>query len=232
MADAAKVSLADARDKARGWLALVERGIDPQEEARKQAEQEAREKATTFAGLAEAYIAEDLVGKRRARQDALEIRRHIISRWEELPATAINAGHVIELAKQLKGKPATGRLILSHVKRIFGWAMHEHDKVHGNRYGLTSNPAAAISPKRIFGAKQPRQRNLDDDELRALLVACDEVGYPIGSCVKLLLFTGCRREEIAQAQWTEIRAMFRWCRQKDSNPASRTACRSHVMPRP
>ena len=198
-------SLADARAKARGWLASVEKGIDPQEQERRQAEAEARERATTFGGLAEAYIVEDLANKRRARQDALEIRRHIVSRWGKLPATAINAGHVIELAKELKNKPATGRLILSHVKRIFGWAMHEHDKMHGNRYGLTNNPAAAISPKRIFGAKQPRQRNLDDDELRALLVACREVPYPIGPCVKLLLLTGCRREEIAQAQWSEIK---------------------------
>jgi integrase len=155
--------------------------------------------------LAEDYSAEDLADKRRGARDAQEIERHIISRWGKLPATSINAGHVIELAREFKNKPATGRLMLSHVKRIFAWAMHEHDKTHGNRYGLTSNPAAAISPKRIFGAKQPRERNLDDDELRALLVACDEVPYPIGPCVKLLLLTGCRREEIAQAQWSEIK---------------------------
>ena len=110
---------------------------------------------------------------------------------------------MLELAKDLKDKPATGRLILSHVKRIFAWALHEHDKVHGNRYGLKDNPAVAISPKRVFGEKKPRQRTLDDDELRALLVACREVPYPIGPCVELLLLTGCRREEIAQAKWSE-----------------------------
>jgi integrase len=203
--DASITALADARAKARADLVLVEKGIDPRDQKREKTEAEARERAITFASLAEDYIAEDLTNKRRARQDALEIRRHIISRWGKLPATAINAGHVVELAKELKNKPATGRLILSHVKRIFGWAMHEHDKVHGNRYGLTSNPSAAISPKRIFGAKQPRDRTLDDDELRALLVACRKVPYPIGPCVELILLTGCRREEIAQAQWKEIK---------------------------
>jgi integrase len=203
--DARVMRLAEARAKARSWLDLVEKGIDPQQQEREKAEAEAREKAITFANLAEDYINEDLAKKRRARQDALEIRRHIVSRWGKLPATSINAGYIVELAKELKGVPATGRLILSHVKRIFGWAMHEHDKKHGNRYGLTVNPAAGISPKRLFGAKKPRDRTLDDDELRALLVACRDVPYPIGPCVELLLLTGCRREEIAQAQWSEIK---------------------------
>jgi integrase len=203
--DAKIMSLADARKVARSWLELAEKGIDPQVQARKEAEAEARDRGTTFAALAEDFIAEDLAGKRRGARDAQEIRREVLPRWGKLPATSINAGHVIELAKELKDKPATGRLMLSHVKRIFAWALHEHDKVHGNRYGLTSNPAAVISPKRIFGPKQPRQRNLDDDELRALLMACREVPYPIGPCVELLLLTGCRREEIAQAKWAEIK---------------------------
>ena len=68
---------------------------------------------------------------------------------------------------------------------------------------MKDNPAAAVSPKRVFGEKKPRQRNLDNDELHALLVACREVPYPVGPCVELLLLTGCRREEIAQAKWTE-----------------------------
>jgi integrase len=203
VADAAKVSLAKARTIAREWLALVEQAIDPREQARREAEAVARERAITFKAMAEDFILEDLAGKRRGPRDAQEIRREIIVRWGKLPATSITAGHVLELAKDLKHKPATGRLILSHIKRIFAWALHEHDKVHGNRYGLKDNPAVAISPKRVFGEKKPRQRTLDDDELRALLVACREVPYPVGPCVELLLHTGCRREEIAQAQWPE-----------------------------
>jgi integrase len=202
--DAGVMSLADARKVARSWLELAEKGIDPQVQARKEAEAEARDRGTTFAALAEDFIREDLADKRRGGADAREIRREILPRWGKLPATSINAGHVIELAKELKHKAATGRLVLSHTKRIFAWALHEHDKVHGNRYGLTGNPAADISPRRLFGEKRPRERNLDDDELRALLVACREIPYPIGPCVELLLLTGCRREEISGARWEEV----------------------------
>ena len=75
---------------------------------------------------------------------------------------SISAGHVIELAKDLKRKSPTGRDILSHIKSIFGWALHEHDQIHGNRYGLKDNPATAVNPRRVFGKKKPRERTLDE----------------------------------------------------------------------
>ena len=50
--DAAMMTLADARKIAREWLALVEKGIDPREKAREEAEAEARERAITFASVA------------------------------------------------------------------------------------------------------------------------------------------------------------------------------------
>ena len=145
--DADVMTLADARKIAREWLALVEKGIDPKEQVRREAEAEARERAITFASVAEDYIAEDLATKRRGARAAQEIRREVVSRWGDLPVTSINAGHVIELAKDLKRKSPTGRNILSHVKSIFGWALHEHDKVHGNRYGLKDNPADSGQPE-------------------------------------------------------------------------------------
>ena len=204
--DASITALADARAKARADLALGREGHRP-------ARPGAREDRGRGAGEGHDVRrgSPRLISPRTWPTNAAPGR----TRWRSDATSSLAgancqrrrsiAGHVVELAKELKNKPATGRLILSHVKRIFGWAMHEHDKVRGNRYGLTSNPAAAISPKRIFGAKQPRDRTLDDDELRALLVACRKVPYPIGPCVELMLLTGCRREEIAQAQWSEIK---------------------------
>ena len=202
--DADAMTLADARKIAREWLALVEKGIDPREKAREEAEAEARERAITFASVAEDYISEFLADKRRGAKSAQEIRRDVVPAWGDLPVASITSGHVIELAKDLKRKSPTGRNILSHIKSIFGWALHEHDKIHGNRYGLKDNPATTVNPRRVFGKKKPRERTLDNDELRALLVACREVGYPDGSCVELLLHTGCRREEIARLTWSEV----------------------------
>ena len=54
------MTLADAREKARGWLKLIEKGIDPKaDEERKQLKERARRK-NTFAAVVEDFIAEKL----------------------------------------------------------------------------------------------------------------------------------------------------------------------------
>ena len=45
---------------------------------------------------------------------------------------------------------------------------------------------------------------LSDDELRWLWRAWEKIDWPFGPLVKLLLFTGQRRDEIASLQWSEL----------------------------
>jgi integrase len=200
--DAGVMSLADARKKARSWLELAERGIDP-EVARKQREiEEARDRAVTFEAVAEDFIAEALAGKRRGAADAREIRREIIPIWGKRPVASITRDDVLELIEAIKerGHTPTARLVLSHVKRIFAWACNQKS----TRYGPLNSPADIVSAKRLLGEKKPRQRHLSNDELRALWRACLRIGYPCGDAVRLLLLTGGRREEIAAARWREL----------------------------
>jgi integrase len=49
---------------------------------------------------------------------------------------------------------------------------------------------------------QPRDRVLNDGEIRAIWNACDD--DDAGRIVRLLLLTGCRREEIGALRWSEI----------------------------
>lgn len=109
---------------------------------------------------------------------------------------------MLELIEAIKarGKLATARIVLSHIKRIFTWACHQKS----TRYGPLNNPADIVSPKRVLGPKKPRQRVLSDDELRALWRACLREGYPCGDAVRLMLLTGGRREETSQARWREL----------------------------
>jgi integrase len=200
--DAGIMSLKDARKIARDWLELAERGIDP-EQARKQREtEEARSRAVTFAAVAEDFIAEDLAGKRRGVADAREIRREVVPVWGKRPIAEIARDDVLELIQAIKarGHIATARIVLSHIKRLYVWACHQRS----TRYGPIDNPAGIVSPKRVLGPKKPRQRVLSDDELRALWRACIKEGYPAGDAVRLMLLTGGRREEIAQARWREL----------------------------
>ena len=49
-----------------------------------------------------------------------------------------------------------------------------------------------------------RQRVLSDDEVVALWRAAGRLGYPAGPFYRLLLLTGVRLNELADAKWSEL----------------------------
>jgi len=55
-------------------------------------------------------------------------------------------------------------------------------------------------PSQVIGPKRPRDRILTDEELRALWNAAQKMDYPNGRLVQLLVLTGQRRGEIAEAR--------------------------------
>ena len=67
-----------------------------------------------------------------------------------------------------------------------------------------SSPCDRLKPAALIGAKQPRQRTLNDAELRALWQASETLGYPFGPLYRLLLLTGARKSEVAGARWSEF----------------------------
>jgi len=66
---------------------------------------------------------------------------------------------------------------------------------------IDANPIAGMKP---LSKERSRERVLTDDELGALWTACDAEGYPFGDCMKLLMFSGQRRAEVAEMCWPEI----------------------------
>ena len=193
--------LAEARDIAREWLRLVEKGIDP-EQAKKQREaEEARARATPFEAVAEDYIREWLATKKRGAKDAQEIRRERDSRWRGRPVTQITRDDIMEMVEAVKarGKLATAHLALSHAKRLWRWAIHQPS----TRYGITTNPTREVSPKIAIGKKAQRDRVLSDAELAAVWRALSRLDDPAARCLRLIMLTGMRREEVAQLSWKE-----------------------------
>ena len=74
---------------------------------------------------------------------------------------------------------------------MYSWAMGE-GLCEVNPVIATNNPAE--------GAK-PRERVLSDDELRVVWRACADDDF--GRAVRLLILTGCRRDEIGGLRWDE-----------------------------
>jgi integrase len=89
--------------------------------------------------------------------------------------------------------PVHANRMLAYTKAFFGWAV-------GRGY-LESNPAGGISkPTREI----TRERTPSLPELVEIWGATDDLGYPFGPIIKLLILTAARRDEIGAMRAAEI----------------------------
>jgi integrase len=205
------MKLPAARAKAAEWYGLVRQGIDPKDaEAEKVRTADAARRAaaladaTTFASVAERFISEHVAKQRRGSPGAREIRNYLVNAWGARPIASITPRDVKELIGKLKvSAPYQARNVLGHARTLFKWAVF-HDL-------LDVSPVASLEARWVLNGAQigPRQRVLNEIEIAAFWRAAGRSGYPYGPLFKLLLLTGCRRNEIAQAKWSELHPEIR-----------------------
>jgi integrase len=194
------ITLDTARERARVWLDLIRRGIDPRVEEERQRTDELRKQAHTFAAVAEEFIKVHVSKTRQAAAVELSIRKEFIARWGERPIAGITWHDILTVidAAVGRGAPYQAHNLLAYAKSLFNWAVSRPD------YGLETSPCDRLKPKQIIGKKQARQRILSDAEIRALWSSAETMGYPYGPLIKLLLITGQRLNEVARASWGEF----------------------------
>jgi integrase len=193
-----KLSLEDARDKARNWLAAIRKGRDPRIEEERKRQAEIRKLATTFGAVAEDFIRDKLPGERRGVHVEREIRNEFKSWWNR-PASEITDEDVIRVVRaKAKTAPSSARNILGHAKRLFQWTIDQRT------YGLKTSPTAGIKPDSIVGKKIARNHVLDDDGIFAFWRATGRMSYPAAPVYRMLLLTGLRLNEAAEAAWNEF----------------------------
>jgi integrase len=191
--------LAEARTKAAEWRVMLKRGIDPRDEEQRQRAKEDQKRKNTFAAVFEDFVAEKLPGERHGRESERDIRRHLLPHWGARPITEIPDLDVIAVIKAKKvTAPMMARSLLTLTRRLFAWAKEQRV------YGLAASPCIDLKPGKLIGEKRPRARVFSDDELFALWRAADRMGYPFGCIYKMLILTGLRLNEVADAMWKEI----------------------------
>src|SRR4029077_10543220 len=79
------------------------------------------------------------------------------------------------------------------IRKMCSWAIERDALVHSPCAGIKP-PSRAVSRDRVLNA----------DELRLLLRACDEIGWPFGPIVKLLIATAQRRDGVGSMSWAEL----------------------------
>jgi integrase len=193
------IGLADAREKARKWIALIEKGVDPQAEVERQRLAEMRKRESSFASIAEDFIKDKLPSERRGAEVESTIRREFIPVWGKRPITDITPHDVLAVIKPIKDRaPYMAHSVLGVAKRLFGWAIDQHV------YGLEMSPCDRLRPTKIIGERVPRSRILTDDEIRAFWRATGRLDYPCGTIGRMLLLTGQRHHEVSEAPWSEF----------------------------
>ena len=185
-----EIGLAAARKLAGKVFATAAEGVDPQ--ARKIAE-----RRDSFATVAALYVERRIEPECRPRTVG-ETKRYLAmaaAAWPGRPIASIKHPDLVRLLDQVehqRGRSSSNRL-RSVLVGLLNWAA---DRAH-------------IDPDKVPRIPKPhkeaaRDRVLSDDELRQVWLAAGGLEYPRGPFIKMLILTGCRRNEIAALEWSEI----------------------------
>jgi integrase len=195
-----ELTLEEARAKAREWRELLRKGVDPNAEEHRHRQLELRRQKNSIDAVAEEFIKRHVSKTRKAAVVERELRREFIERWTGRPITDITQHDVVAVidAAVDRDAPYQAHNLLGHIRTLFNWAIAR------GVYGLDRSPCDRLRPAAVIGKKLARQRVLNDDEVRALWAATDDIGYPYGPLFRLLLITGQRKSEVGEATWPEF----------------------------
>ena len=179
------ISLAEARDTAREWLAQIRKGVDPQAH-------ELERRGETFKAIADGYLTRVAKDHRSRDKTEATLARLVYPAFGSRPIDAITRSDVVRLIDQIEDEngPVMANQVLGSISRVMDW--------HATRSDSFRSPI--VKGMKRAGA-QARSRILDDDELRAVWHAAHGV---FGAMLRFLLLTATRRNEALYAQRAEI----------------------------
>jgi integrase len=110
-----------------------------------------------------------------------------------MPVNEITRSHVSTAIDKIasRGTTVTASRCRAWLSGFFVWCL---ERGHADSNPVIDSATVKASP--------PRDRVLSDDELRKVWNACGDDSF--GRIVRLLILTGCRRQEIGGLRWSEI----------------------------
>jgi integrase len=185
------ISLAEARQRARGMLAEVTRGRDPA------ADRDELKKADEFQGLVGRYV--DAKAPDLSSKTLTEYRRMVSAYVEGTPlgrtsSRAIRRADVKACLEDIARKaPVMSNRVFQLVRATLRFAVREEL--------LDSNPCAGLQRPR---KEKERERVLADDEIKVLWRALDQESPHVAAAVKILLLLGQRSTETLEMRWSDL----------------------------
>ncbi|MCY4488032.1 MAG: tyrosine-type recombinase/integrase [Deltaproteobacteria bacterium] len=175
----------------------------------------------TVGNLAKVYLDEHVAVRCKPKTAAmyrLIVNRHLLPALGKTPALAVDHARVTELHHSLRATPVMANEVVGTLSRIWNAAENR---------GLVpeaSNPCRLVVKNR----ERRRERFLSEEEFRRLgrLLAEAETRKGVSvhavAAIRLLLLTGCRRNEILTMRWSDVDLEARELNLVDSKTGART----------
>ena len=184
------MTLVEARSQARDLWSVITQGRDPRTEL---TEKRRATKATTLQAVSQRFIDQEAkpnISNWRSIESTM--RLHVLPLLGERPLAEIRRSDIHELLDNLviKDRVGTAREVKKDLSRLFNWAI--------DREIVTSSPVAGLKRNDLVRAEEVG-RSLTDEEIRGVWSAATQYGYPFGPLFQILLLTGQRKGEWAEA---------------------------------
>ena len=191
--DVAKISLSEARKKATAELVKVDKGEDPAQRRVLQ------KKAETFEELADLYLELHAKPNKKPsgyKNDKGAIDRDLVPAIGHMKVNKIERRDIIAILDTIKIKreaPVLASRTQALINKIFNFAIER---------GIIQNSPCSHLPK--LPKVKPRDRVLNDNEIKKVLKAIETEDILISTIFKLLFLTGKRSTEVSGMKWSEL----------------------------
>ena len=208
------IGASEARRRATLIIARIRAGEEPVPEAKKT-------ESSTVAALAERYLREHVAVRCKpttATQYRLAIERYIVPALGKRAVSSLGRSQVADLQHSLSDRPAMANLVIATLSRMIDQA------IAWGVAGEITNPCRSAPKYRT----RRRERFLTDAEFRRLGSTLDEleatgrISAHAAAALRLLMLTGCRRNEILTLRWEDVRLEAKELQLSDSKTGPRT----------
>lgn len=136
---------------------------------------------------------------RSANEIERQLKTYVYPKWAKAPFVKIKRREVSKLLDEIEHK--NGRVqadaVLATLRKMMGW--------YEGRSNFYKSPIVkAMKRDQRTAEEKERDRVLDDDEIKAVWEACDQLGGRFAGIVKLCLLTGQRRSKVVAIKWPDI----------------------------
>jgi integrase len=186
--DASLMMIDEARDKAKAAIKRVKEGLPPVESP--------PVKPDSFQDVAENWLKRHVVKKGLRSQADVErvLRKYVMPRWGSRAFTSIKRSDVTALLDHIEDNSGArmADVVLAIIRTIANWhTKRDDDYVSPVARGIRRDTA------------KPRDRILDDDEIRAVWKAAEADGT-FGALVRVLLCCGQRRAKVESMKFSDV----------------------------